>query len=55
MMGALHDDARAREEPAAILTASESVIYGRFGYGCRDVARRTIAGTHAREVRAPDR
>jgi predicted acetyltransferase len=34
MMGALHDDARAREEPAAILTASESVIYGRFGYGC---------------------
>jgi predicted acetyltransferase len=33
MMRALHDDARAREEPAAILTASESTIYGRFGYG----------------------
>jgi predicted acetyltransferase len=33
LMGALHDDARARNEPAAILTASESSIYGRFGYG----------------------
>jgi predicted acetyltransferase len=33
MMAALHDDARARAEPAAILTASESSIYGRFGYG----------------------
>jgi predicted acetyltransferase len=33
LMAAMHDDARAREEPAAILTASESSIYGRFGYG----------------------
>jgi predicted acetyltransferase len=33
MIGALHDDARAREEPVAILTASESNIYGRYGYG----------------------
>jgi predicted acetyltransferase len=33
MMGALHDDARDRGEPAAILTASESLIYGRYGYG----------------------
>jgi predicted acetyltransferase len=33
MIGALHDDARERGEPAAILTASESAIYGRFGYG----------------------
>lgn len=33
MIGALHDDARARGEPAAILTASESTIYGRYGYG----------------------
>ena len=33
MMGALHDDARARGEIAAVLTASESMIYGRFGYG----------------------
>jgi predicted acetyltransferase len=33
MMRAMHDDARERDEPAAILTASESSIYGRFGYG----------------------
>lgn len=33
MMGALHDDARDRGEIAAVLTASEGVIYGRFGYG----------------------
>ena len=33
MMAAMHDDARERDEPAAILTASESSIYGRFGYG----------------------
>src|SRR5262245_1239335 len=33
LMQALHDDARERGEPAAMLTASESVIYGRYGYG----------------------
>ncbi|MDQ1380571.1 MAG: hypothetical protein QOJ71_1290 [Actinomycetota bacterium] len=33
LMAAMHDDARARNETAAILTASESSIYGRFGYG----------------------
>jgi len=33
MMASMHDDARERGEPAAILTASESSIYGRFGYG----------------------
>src|SRR5258706_11928512 len=33
LMAAMHDDARDRGEPAAILTASESAIYGRFGYG----------------------
>ena len=33
MIDALHDDARARNEIAAVLTASESKIYGRFGYG----------------------
>ena len=33
MMGALHDEARARGEIAAVLTASEGTIYGRFGYG----------------------
>jgi predicted acetyltransferase len=33
MIAALHDDAREREEPVGILTASESHIYERFGYG----------------------
>jgi predicted acetyltransferase len=33
MMAALHDDARARAEPVSMLTASESVIYSRYGYG----------------------
>lgn len=33
MMGALLDDAAARGEPLAALLASESLIYGRFGYG----------------------
>lgn len=33
MIPALHADARDRGEPAAILTASEGAIYGRFGYG----------------------
>jgi predicted acetyltransferase len=33
MIDALHDDARARGEVASALTASESKIYGRFGYG----------------------
>ena len=32
-MAAMHDDAREHDEPAAILTASEGSIYGRFGYG----------------------
>jgi predicted acetyltransferase len=33
MMNALHDDSRRRGEPVSMLTASESSIYGRFGYG----------------------
>ena len=33
MIGGLHDDARARGEIAAVLTTSESTIYGRYGYG----------------------
>ena len=33
MIEALHDDARERGEIAAALTASETKIYGRFGYG----------------------
>lgn len=38
MMAALLDDAAAREEPVAMLLASESLLYGRFGYG--------LASTH---------
>jgi predicted acetyltransferase len=33
MMTRQLDDVAARAEPVAVLTASESVIYGRFGYG----------------------
>jgi predicted acetyltransferase len=33
LMEAMHDDARHRGEAVAGLEASESVIYGRFGYG----------------------
>jgi len=33
LMAALHADAREHDEPVAMLTASESSIYGRFGYG----------------------
>ncbi|MET9392233.1 GNAT family N-acetyltransferase [Streptomyces sp. NPDC006624] len=33
MMRRQLDDVRAREEPLALLTASEPAIYGRFGYG----------------------
>lgn len=43
------DDIAAGDEPIAMLTASESAIYGRFGYGVatRGVAR-TVATGHAR-------
>lgn len=43
------DDVAAGPEPVAILTASESVIYGRFGYGMatRGVRQRLAVG-HAR-------
>ena len=57
------DDVAARGEALAVLTASESLIYGRFGYGlastnawCRidtagtDLARRPDAGGRLRQV-----
>ena len=31
------DDVREREEPIAALWASDSAIYGRFGYGCASI------------------
>lgn len=44
MLRRLHDDARDRGEPLALLTASETSIYRRFGYGIAfDVAHVEIA------------
>ena len=43
LMAAMHDDARQRGEAIAGLEASESIIYGRFGYGLAvDVAEYSI-------------
>ncbi len=43
LMAAMHDDARRRGEAIAGLEASESIIYGRFGYGLAvDVAEYSI-------------
>ena len=52
MIGALHDDARTRGEVASVLTASESVIYKRFGYGASTwKLGASIARGHARLAR----
>jgi len=52
MIGALQDDARARGEVASVLTASESVIYKRFGYGAGTwKLGASIARAHARLAR----
>lgn len=50
------DDVREREEPIAGLWASDSAIYGRFGYGCAaQSARLEIPRDHSRFHRlAPD-
>jgi predicted acetyltransferase len=43
LMATMHDDARQRGEAVAGLEASESVIYGRFGYGlAADLAEYSI-------------
>ena len=48
MMAALLDDAVERGEPLAMLFASESAIYGRFGYGlATSTATYEIARPHA--------
>ncbi len=39
LMGELHDDIDARNEPIAMLTASEGGIYERFGYGIASYIR----------------
>jgi predicted acetyltransferase len=52
MMAALHRDSRERGEPVSILTASESSIYGRFGYGVTTWRLGlTVERAHARFVR----
>lgn len=49
MLARLHDDARGRGEPIVLLTASETSIYRRFGYGMSaDVARLEIAADAVR-------
>ncbi|MBS1848830.1 MAG: GNAT family N-acetyltransferase [Actinobacteria bacterium] len=49
MLTRLHEDARDRGEPIALLTASETSIYRRFGYGVSaDVARLAIAADAVR-------
>ncbi|MEU3710687.1 GNAT family N-acetyltransferase [Streptomyces catenulae] len=45
MMRRQLDDVRERGEPLAILTASESAIYGRFGYGAATQEMRIKADT----------
>jgi len=48
MMAELLDDSRKRGEPVSILWASESSIYGRFGYGTATrLADRIIERAHA--------
>jgi predicted acetyltransferase len=52
MLAALHDDAAARGEPAAVLTASESGIYGRLGYGVASHQRAAAITKHQAQLRA---
>ena len=55
MLGRLLGDAAARGEPVSALLASESLIYGRFGYGpATSAATYRIERRHAAFDRAPD-
>jgi predicted acetyltransferase len=55
MMRRQLDDVRAAGEPLAALTASEGLIYGRFGYGPAVFrARYRIERSRARLLKAPD-
>jgi predicted acetyltransferase len=47
------DDVAARGEPLAALTASESVIYGRFGYGVASVKREWTLRTEGTVLARP--
>ena len=59
MMAHQLDDVRARGEALAVLTASESIIYGRFGYGPATYAFELEIDAHrgafGRPVEAPGR
>lgn len=56
MMRRLLEDVRERGEPMAVLEASESVIYGRYGYGIAtstatyEIERRHATLAHTRDV-----
>lgn len=55
MMGRLLDDVRARGEAVAVLMASESAIYGRYGYGiATSMATYEIERRHAAFARRWD-
>ena len=47
------DDVAERGEPVAILTASESVIYGRFGYGLASYTAEYQVACEGTELRRP--
>jgi predicted acetyltransferase len=53
MMRAQLEDVRERGEPIAGLYASESIIYGRFGYGIASSQVQVVIDTDRAEYRAP--
>ncbi|MGW6565580.1 GNAT family N-acetyltransferase [Streptomyces sp. NPDC054975] len=54
MMRRQLDDIRAGGEPLAVLTASEPVIYGRFGYGLAAYATRATIDTNRVGLTVPE-
>ncbi|WP_051940580.1 GNAT family N-acetyltransferase [Phaeacidiphilus oryzae] len=53
MMRRLLDDARERDEPLAVLTASEPAIYGRFGFGVASRKMRVSIPRHRVRIVPP--
>lgn len=53
MMARQLDDVAERGEPLAILTASESVIYGRFGYGLASYTAQYELATEGADLASP--
>ncbi|MEX0174041.1 GNAT family N-acetyltransferase [Streptomyces sp. LMG1-1-1.1] len=54
MMRRQLDDVRAAGEPLAVLTASEPVIYGRFGYGAATWTEHAVIDTNRVRLAVPD-